>query len=344
MSAPAPSGLPRGAVRTRTLGRGLTVSAVGLGCLGLSGGYGEAPEAGSVALLRRAVDEGVTLLDTADFYGGGACEELVGRAVAGRRDEVVLATRGGVRSAVPGGPPSVTDGRPAYLRQACEASLRRLGTDRVDLYYLARVDPEVPVEESVGALAELVAEGKVRHLGLSEAGAGQLRRAHAVHPLSALESEYSLWERHVEDEILPAARALGIGFVAHSPLGRGFLTGTLDSADRLGARDIRRNHPRFSAGNLARNRALLGAVEETAARYEVTTGQLVLAWLLSRGPDVVPIPGTRSEAHLLLNIGAAGLELTADESARLAALLPPGSVAGSRHPAHRPARPAAATG
>jgi len=314
----------------------LAVSAVGLGCLGLAGGYGDAPEADSLALLRRALDEGVTLLDTADFYGGGACEALVGRAAAGRRHEVVLATRGGVRSKTPGGPPSVTDGRPESLRQACEASLRRLGTDHVDLYYLARVDPDVPVEESVGALAGLVAEGKVRHIGLSEAGADELRRAHAVHPLTALESEYSLWERHVEDEILPVARELGIGFVAHSPLGRGFLTGTLASTDGFGARDIRRNHPRFTAENLTRNRELLRAVEETADRYAVTTGQLVLAWLLSRGADVVPIPGTRSEHHLLLNIASAGIELTAVESTRLAALLPPGSVAGSRHPGHRP--------
>ncbi|WP_328304460.1 aldo/keto reductase (plasmid) [Streptomyces sp. NBC_00435] len=329
-------------MHTRTLGKsGPAVSAVGLGCLGLTGAYGQAPEDASLALLRRAVDSGVTLLDTADFYGGGAGEELIGRAVADCRDEVVLATRGGVSAAFPGGPPTLIDGTPARLKQACEDSLRRLGTDRIDLYYLGRIDPAVPVEESVGALAELVAVGKVRHIGLSEAGPDQLRRAHAVHPVAALESEYSLWERHVEDDILPVTRELGIGFVAHSPLGRGFLTGTLTSTEGFGDKDIRRNHPRFQGENFDRNRVLLAAVQEAAAVRGVTTGQLVLAWLLSRGEDIVPIPGTRSEKHLLLNAAAADITLTAAESDRLAALLPPEAVAGPRHPGHRAAQKSA---
>jgi aryl-alcohol dehydrogenase-like predicted oxidoreductase len=320
---------------TTDLCNGLTVSALGLGCLALCGAYGAVDEERALATLRYALDAGVTLLDTADFYAGGASEELVGRAVAGRRDDAVIATRGGVRAPGPGRPPTVVDGSPGYLRSACEASLRRLGVDRIDLYYLGRVDPAVPIEDSVGALAELVLAGKVRHLGLSEADPDQLRRAYAVWPIAALESEYSLWERHVETKIVPTARELGVGLIAHTPLGRGFLTAALSTVDQLGERDIRRNHPRFQGENFAHNRELLTAVERMATDRGVTTGQLALAWLLAQGPDVVPIPGTSRPEHLAQNLAAASIRLDAVDVARLAEYFPIGAAAGSRHGAHR---------
>ncbi|MEV4921991.1 aldo/keto reductase [Streptomyces roseoverticillatus] len=323
-------------MRYRTLGTGgPLVSAVGLGCLGMSGGYGPADPAECEATIRHGLDLGITLLDTADFYGAGANEELVGRAISGRREEVVLATRGGLRAAVPGGPPTIADGSPGHLRQACEASLRRLGTGHVDIYYLGRVDPAVPVEESVGALAELVAEGKIRHVGLSEATAEQLRRAHAVHPLTAVESEYSLWERHVEDDILPTVRELGIGFTAHTPLGKGFLAGALVTTDQLGPGDHRRNHPRFQGENFRRNRRLIAEAEEASAETGLPLATLALAWLLSRGPEIVPIPGTRRRTHLEANAAAADHLITPEQADRLAALVPPALVSGSRQPVRR---------
>ncbi|WP_399930700.1 aldo/keto reductase [Streptomyces kanamyceticus] len=315
---------------------GPLVSAIGWGCLGLTGGYGGIEEAVALALVREAVDRGVSFLDTADFYGGGSVERLLGRALAGRRDEAVIATRGGVIFSG-AGRPTAFDGSPAFLRRACEASLRRLGTDHIDLYYLARVDPAVPVEESVGGLAELVAEGKIRHIGLSEVPADVLRRAHAVHPVAAVASEYSLWSRDVEDQVLPAARDLGVGLVACSPLGRGFLTGML-SADGLAADDYRRNHPRFEPANARHNRTLLAEVAEVAADAGIPLGRIALAWVLAQGADVVPIPGTVRRVHLLENIAAVTERLGPAHLERLAACFPADAIAGSRLP-RRPARP-----
>ncbi|KAB8178274.1 aldo/keto reductase [Microbispora catharanthi] len=320
----------------RKLGAGgLTVSAVGLGCMGMSGGYGAVDRADCVTTIRRAVDLGVTLLDTADFYGGGENERLVGEAVRGRRADVVIATRGGVRSEVPGGPPRIVDGSPTYLRQACDASLARLGVDHVDVYYLGRADPRVPIEDSVGALAQLRTAGKIRHIGLSEVSAEVLRRAHAVQPISVLESEYSLWERHIEAEILPAARDLGVGLVAHSPLGKGFLTGTLPSPEHFGDGDQRRNHPRLQGDNFRHNQRMVAQARPIAQELGVPLSRLALAWLLSRGDDVVPIPGSRSLGHLHSNVAAAEIRLTERHIRLLEEIFQPGRVAGSRHPAHR---------
>jgi aryl-alcohol dehydrogenase-like predicted oxidoreductase len=315
---------------------GLVTSAVGYGCLGLTGGYGEIGADRAAALVNEALDHGVTLLDTADFYGGGSVEELLGRALAGRRGDAVLATRGG---AVFSGParPTAFVGTPLHLRAACDASLRRLRTDHIDLYHLTRVDPAVPVEESVGGLAELVAEGKIGHVGLCEVTADQLRRAHAVHPVTAVAAEYSLWSRDVEDELLPAARELGVGFVACSPLGRGFLTGAVGPG-ALRAGDYRRNHPRFAPENAARNRLLLAEAERVAARTGVPLGRLALAWVLAQGEDVVPIPGTTSSAHLAQNLAAVADRLGPADAQRLADCVPAHAVAGSRLP-QRPSRP-----
>jgi len=308
-------------MHTRKLGD-LVVAAVGLGTLPLSAGYGPVDPAAAAAVLRRALDLGLTLVDTADFYGGGAVEELVGRALSGRRSEAVLATRGGaiLRGSAR---PTEFDGSPGFLRRACADSLRRLGTDHIDLYYLARPDPRVPIEESVGALAELVAAGMVREIGLSEVSGELLRRAHAVHPVAALQSEYSLWERGHEADALPTARELGVGFVAHTPLGRGFLTGTLDSADRLAPNDYRRRQPRFAPEALARDYARLEAARPHAARLGVSLGELALAWLLARDPGLVPIPGTRSGAHLAANAAAARLVLPPELVAELSGLFAP---------------------
>ncbi|MGD0715420.1 MAG: aldo/keto reductase [Gaiellaceae bacterium] len=316
---------------TRTLGQGLEVSAQGLGCMGMSAWYGETDEAESIATIHRALEIGIAFLDTADIYGAsfGENERLVGRAIAGRRDEVVLATK--FANAVnPDGSRRI-DGRPEYVREAIDASLARLGVDHVDLYYQHRVDADTPIEETVGAMAELVAAGKVRHLGLSEASAATIRRAHAVHPIAALQSEYSLWTRDPEGEILDTCRELGIGIVPYSPLGRGFLAGRFSSADELEEGDFRKSNPRFTGENLERNIRLAARVKALAADKGVTPAQLALAWVLSRGEDVVPIPGTKRRAYLEENARAGEVELTEAELALLDAEFPPGAAAGSRY-------------
>jgi aryl-alcohol dehydrogenase-like predicted oxidoreductase len=316
----------------RKLGKqGLAVSAMGLGCMGMSDFYGPRDEAESVATLHRALEIGVTFLDTADMYGPFKNEELLGRALRGKRDRVVLATKFGNQRA-PDGAFVGVNGRPEYVRSACEASLRRLGVDTIDLYYQHRVDPKVPIEDTVGAMADLARQGKVRYLGLSEAGPATIRRAHAVHPISALQTEYSLWTRDPEEEILPAVRELGIGFVAYSPLGRGFLTGRFASAEDLDPTDWRRSNPRFQGANFDRNLELVARVKELAARKGVTAGQLALAWVLSRGTDVVPIPGTRHRRYLEENAGAAAVALGPADLARIDEVAPRGAAAGTRYP------------
>ncbi|MBN9744055.1 MULTISPECIES: aldo/keto reductase [unclassified Amycolatopsis] len=317
-------------VPTRNLG-GLTVSAQGLGCMGMSHGYGATDDAQSIETLRHAVDLGVNFLDTSDFYGSGHNEELIGRAIADRRDEVVLATKFGIANRL--GEPTKVRGDAAYVHQACDASLRRLGIDHIDLYYLHRVDPDVPIEETVGAMAELVQAGKVRHLGLSEASAQTVRRAHAVHPIAALQSEWSLWTRGLEAEIAPACRELGIGIVPFSPLGRGFLTGRYRSTETMADNDVRRYQPRFADGNLDRNLAIVAKLEELAAAKEVTTGQLALAWVQARGEDVVPIPGTRRKQYLEENLAALTVDLTTDDLAAIEAVAAPENFAGERYDA-----------
>ncbi|WP_432586923.1 aldo/keto reductase [Streptomyces sp. HD1123-B1] len=307
----------------------LTVSAQGLGCMGMSHAYGATDDQQSIATIHRALDLGVTLLDTSDFYGAGHNEELVGRALSGRRDQAVIATKFGFANEL--GEQTRIRGDAAYVRQACDASLRRLGVDHIDLYYLHRVDPEVPIEETVGAMAELVAAGKVRSLGLSEASAATIRRAHAVHPISALQSEWSLWTRDLEEEIAPVCRELGIGLVPFSPLGRGFLTGRITSLDTLEENDMRRSQPRFADGNLDRNLAIVERLRELAADRGVTAGQLALAWVQHRGDDVVPIPGTRRESNLRENLGALDIELSAAELAAIDAAAPAREIAGNRY-------------
>jgi aryl-alcohol dehydrogenase-like predicted oxidoreductase len=316
----------------RTLGsQGLEVSSEGLGCMGMSEFYGPSDETEAIATIHRALDLGVTLLDTADIYGPFTNERLVGRALAGRRGEVVLATKFGNERRADGSWVGV-NGRPEYVRAACEASLERLGVETIDLYYQHRVDKTVPIEETVGAMAALVGEGKVRYLGLSEASPATIRRAHAVHPISALQTEYSLWARDPEKEILPTVRELGIGFVAYSPLGRGFLAGRFRGPDDLRDEgDFRGRHPRFQDDNLARNLKLLQGLEEIAAGKGVTAAQLALAWVLHRGLDVVPIPGTKRRRYLEENVAAAALELSDDELERLDHALPPGATAGQRY-------------
>jgi len=317
-------------MKQRTLGKsGLTVSAVGLGCMGMSEFYGPADEATSMETIQRALDLDVTFLDTADMYGVGHNEELVGRAIAGRRDEVILATKFGIRRG--DGRDRRIDSSPEYARSAIDVSLKRLGVDHVDLYYLHRRNPEVPVEETVGAMAELVAAGKVRHVGLSEVNADTLRRAHAVHPITALQSEYSLWTRDIENEVLPTARELGIGLVAYSPVGRGFLTGTITSADDLAPDDFRRFNPRFQGENLRRNLALVERVRDVAAQVGCTPVQLALAWLLSCGDDIVPIPGTKRVKYLEENAAAVDIELTPEQVLALDDALPAVGVAGDRY-------------
>lgn len=311
----------------RTLGDGLVVSALGLGCMGMSYAYGPADRDEALATIHRAVELGVTFLDTADIYGFGHNEELVGEAVAGRRDEVVLATKFGITS-TPEAPYSRgTNGRPEYVRAAIDRSLTRLGVERVDLYYLHRPDPTVPVEETVGAMAELVAAGKVAHLGLSEASADTLRRAAAVHPIAALQSEYSVFSRDIEDDVVPVARELGIGIVPYSPLGRGLLTGS-EAAAYVGDGDFRSLLPRWQGENLEANLALVARIRDIAARHAARPSQIALAWLLARGEDVVPIPGTKRTRYLEENIGAAAVRLADDDLAELDALRP----AGDRYP------------
>jgi aryl-alcohol dehydrogenase-like predicted oxidoreductase len=313
----------------RTLGQGLEVSEQGLGCMGMSAFYGATDEDESIATIHRAIELGITFLDTAQLYGQGANEELVGRAVRGRRDEVEIATKfWGTEQ--PDGSRRV-DGTPEFVRSSIDGSLERLGVDHVDLYYQHRVDTETPIEETVGAMAELVAAGKVRHLGLSEASPETIRRAHAVHPISALQSEYSLWSRDPEGAVLATCRELGIGFVAYSPLGRGFLAGRFSSPDELNDGDFRRTNPRFTGDNLERNVRLADRVRELAAAKGATPAQLALAWLLSRGQDIVPIPGTKRRAYLEDNAGAGAVELTAADLAQLDEEFPPGAAAGERY-------------
>jgi aryl-alcohol dehydrogenase-like predicted oxidoreductase len=311
-------------MRQRNLGS-LTVSEIGLGCMGMSAFYGTTDEGEALATIDRALELGCNFLDTAELYGPFTNEELVGKAIAGRRDRFVVATKWGIRWAPTEDNPTnrVQDGSPENARRSIEGSLERLGTDHVDLWYLHRVDPKTPIEETVGAMGELVEEGKVRHIGLSEAAADTLRRAHATHPIAALQSEYSLWTRDVEDEILPACRELGVGFVAYSPLGRGFLSGRFKSPDELDPDDFRRHLPRLQDEALEQNRRLAAKVEELANEKGCAPGQLALAWVLAQGDDVVPIPGTKRRRYLEENLAAAEVELTPDDLARIDAELPP---------------------
>jgi aryl-alcohol dehydrogenase-like predicted oxidoreductase len=316
-------------MQTRTLGP-LTVSALGLGCMGMSEFYGTTDDAESIATIHRALDLGVNFLDTSNVYGPFTNEVLVGKAIADRRDEVVLATKFGLVRDPDDPSKRGVNGRPEYVRQSLEDSLRRLGVDHVDLYYQHRVDPDTPIEETVGALGELVAEGKVRAIGLSEAGAETIRRAHAVHPLAAVQSEYSLWSRDIEDEVLPTLKELGIGLVAYSPLGRGFLTGAIKSIDDLDEDDYRRFSPRFQGENFEKNLDVVAVVERLAAQRGVTPAQLGLAWVLAQWEGIVPIPGTKRRERLEENAGAVDVTLTAEELAEIGAALP--EVAGTRYP------------
>jgi aryl-alcohol dehydrogenase-like predicted oxidoreductase len=319
-------------MKRRMVGRsGLVVSAMGLGCMGMSEFYGATDEQESVATIHRALDLGLDFLDTADMYGPFTNEELIGRAIKGRRDQAIIATKFGiVRSDDPAR--RSINGQPDYVRSACEGSLKRLGVETIDLYYQHRVDPNTPIEETVGAMAELVKEGKVRYLGLSEAGPQTLRRAFAVHPIAALQTEYSLWSRDAEDEILPTCRELGIGFVAYSPLGRGFLTGQFKSFDDLAADDYRRLSPRFQGDNFAKNLELVKRIEEIGSEKGCSAAQLALAWVLAQGDDVIPIPGTKRRKYLEENLGALEVALTPADLARIEEVAPKGVAAGTRYP------------
>ncbi len=321
------------ALGTRTIGvtSPLTVSTMGLGCMGMSEFYGTTDESEATATIHRALDLGVTFLDTADMYGPFTNEQLVGKAITGRRDDVQLATKFG-NERLPDGSRVGVNGKPEYVRKACDASLHRLNVDHIDLYYQHRVDKTVPIEETVGAMGQLVRDGKVRHLGLSEASAQTIRRAHATHPITALQTEYSLFTRHVEDEILPTLRDLGIGLVPYSPLGRGILTGAISSTDGLAENDVRRHLPRYEGQALDNNLALVAKLRELAEAKGATVGQLALAWVLARGADVVPIPGTKRVKYLEENVAATAVKLDPNDLAAIEAAVPRGAVAGQRYP------------
>jgi aryl-alcohol dehydrogenase-like predicted oxidoreductase len=322
-------------MQSRTLGRsGLRVSAQGLGCMGMSEFYGATDDTESIATIHRALDLGINFLDTSDVYGPHTNEELLGRAIKGRRNQVVIATKFGIVRDPANPQKRGVNGKPEYVRQSCEASLRRLQIDTIDLYYQHRVDPDTPIEETVGALAQLIQEGKIRHIGLSEANPATLRRACKTHPITALQTEYSLWSRDPETEILPTCRELGIGFVAYSPLGRGFLTGQFRRFEDLPAGDFRRNTPRWQGENFQKNLDVLHKVEELAQTHHCTSSQLALAWVLAQGDDIVPIPGTKRRKYLEENAAADDIKLTKEELAHIDEVFPLGTAVGSRYPEH----------
>ena len=318
-------------MKTRKLGPELEVSAVGLGCMGMSEFYSGRDETEAIATLHHALDLGITFFDTADMYGPYTNERLIGDALKGRRDQTIIATKFGIVRTAEGGFAGI-NGSPDYVRQACDASLKRLGIDTIDLYYLHRIDPTVPIEETVGAMAELVQQGKVRYLGLSEAAPDTIRRAHAIHPVTALQTEYSLWSRDPEDEILPTVQALNIGFVPYSPLGRGFLSGKIKQIEELATDDYRRHSPRFQGENFAKNLAVVEQVTRLANEKGVSTSQLAIAWLLAKGDDIVPIPGTKRRQYLDENAAAVDIQLTASDIQQIEAVAPQGIAIGERYP------------